>query len=68
MTPEEREFMDALTALFTAAQEFGLTLASLDTEGASLPPDLRELVEQGREVARAVKRFQRLVRRRMMRG
>jgi len=65
MTPEEKEFMDALTNLFTTAQEFGLTLASIDTNERDLPADIRELVEQGREVARAVKSFQRLVRKRM---
>jgi hypothetical protein len=57
--------MEALTALFTTAQEFGLTLASLETDVSSLPADVRECLEQGREVARAVKRFQRLIRRRM---
>ena len=65
MTPEEKEFMDALTQLFTTAQEFGLTLASLETDVVNLPPDVRECIEQGREVAKAVKRFQRLIRRRM---
>jgi len=65
MTPEEKEFMDALTQLFTTAQEFGLTLASLETDIMTLPADVRECIEQGREVAKAVKRFQRLIRRRM---
>jgi len=65
MTPEEKEFMDALTQLFTTAQEFGLTLASLETDITTLPADVRECIEQGREVAKAVKRFQRLIRRRM---
>ena len=65
MTPEEKEFMDALTQLFTTAQEFGLTLASLETDITALPADVRECIEQGREVAKAVKRFQRMIRRRM---
>jgi len=65
LTPEEREFMSALTALFTTTQEFSLTLASLDTDVANLPADVKELVEQGKEVAKAVKRFQRLIRMRM---
>jgi hypothetical protein len=65
MTPEEKEFMDALTRLFTSAQEFGLTLATLETDIASLPADVRECIEQGREVAKAVKNFQQIVRRRL---
>ena len=65
MTPEEKRFMDALTKLFTSAQEFGLSLASLETDPSTLPPDLREIVEQGREVARAVKNFQRIIKERM---
>ncbi len=65
MTPEEKEFMDALTQLFTTSQEFGLTLASLETDITNLPADVRECIEQGREVAKAVKRFQRLIRKRM---
>jgi hypothetical protein len=65
LTPEEQEFMDALTKLFTTAQEFGLTLASIETDANKLPPDVREVVEQGREVARAVKNFQRIIKKRM---
>jgi DNA replication initiation complex subunit (GINS family) len=65
MTPEEKEFMKALTNLFTTAQEFGLTLASIDVEKDDLDPEIKELIEQGREVAKAVKRFQRLIKRRM---
>ena len=65
LTPEEREFMDALTKLFTTAQEFGLTLASIETDIANLPPDIKEVVEQGREVAKAVKNFQRIIKKRM---
>jgi len=65
LSPEERVFMDALTKLFTTAQEFGLTLASIETDTANLPPDIKEVVEQGREVARAVKNFQRIIKKRM---
>jgi len=65
MTPEEKEFMKALTNLFTTAQEFGLTLASIDVEKEDLDPEIKELIEQGREVAKAVKRFQRLIKKRM---
>ena len=64
-TPEEREFMETLTRLFSAAQEFGLTLASIDTKQMRLPQEIEELIEQGREVAKAVKDFQRLIRRRV---
>jgi hypothetical protein len=63
-SPEEREFMETLTRLFSAAQEFGLTLASIDTKQMRLPQEIEELIEQGREVAKAVKDFQRLIRRR----
>lgn len=63
-TPEEKEFMETLTRLFSAAQEFGLTLASIDTKQMRLPQEIEELIEQGREVAKAVKDFQRLIRRR----
>jgi len=65
LSPEEKDFMDALTRLFTTAQEFGLTLASIETDVAKLPPDMREVVEQGKEVARAVKNFQRVIKKRM---
>lgn len=65
LTAEERAFMDALTRLFTTAQEFGLTLASLETDVSTLPPDVREVVEQGREVAKAVKHFQRIIKKRL---
>ena len=65
MTPEEKEFMDALTHLFTSAQEFGLTLATIETDMNTLPQDVREALELGREVAKAVKNFQRIVRKRM---
>jgi mRNA degradation ribonuclease J1/J2 len=65
MTPEEKEFMDALTRLFTSAQEFGLALAAIESDMNSLPQDVREALELGREVAKAVKSFQRIVRRRL---
>jgi hypothetical protein len=65
MTPEEKEFMDALTRLFTSAQEFGLALAAIESDMNSLPADVREALELGREVAKAVKNFQRIVRKRM---
>jgi hypothetical protein len=65
MTPEEKEFMDALTRLFTSAQEFGLALAAIESDLNSLPQDVREALELGREVAKAVKNFQRIVRRRL---
>jgi mRNA degradation ribonuclease J1/J2 len=65
MTPEEKEFMDALTRLFTSAQEFGLALAAIESDMNSLPQDVREALELGREVAKAVKNFQRIVRRRL---
>jgi hypothetical protein len=65
MTPEEKEFMDALTRLFTSAQEFGLSLAAIESDMNSLPQDVREALELGREVAKAVKNFQRIVRRRL---
>jgi len=65
LTPEEKEFMDALTRLFTTAQEFGLSLASMETDISNLPGDVKEVVEQGREVAKAVKSFQRIIRKRL---
>jgi hypothetical protein len=65
MTPEEKEFMDALTRLFTSAQEFGLALAAIESDMNTLPQDVREALELGREVAKAVKNFQRIVRKRL---
>jgi len=65
MTPEEKEFMDALTRLFTSAQEFGLALAAIESDMNALPQDVREALELGREVAKAVKSFQRIVRKRI---
>jgi len=50
-------------ALFTSAQEFGLALAAIESDMNSLPQDVREALELGREVAKAVKNFQRIVRR-----
>ena len=65
LTPEEKELMDAMGRLFTAAQEFGLALASMETDVSKLPPDVKEVIEMGREVAKAVKHFQRLIRKRL---
>ena len=65
LSPEDQKFMDALTWLFTSAQEFGLSLATIETDISTLPRDVREALELGREVAKAVKNFQQIVKERM---
>ncbi|RLE86018.1 MAG: hypothetical protein DRJ67_08150 [Thermoprotei archaeon] len=68
LTEEEREFLNALTNLVTAAQELSYALAAVDVETLGDSQELKEILETARNVVKAVWRFHRLVKTRMGRA
>ena len=68
LTEEEKEFLNALTNLVTAAQELSYALAAVDVETLGDSPELKEILETARNVVKAVWRFHRLVKTRMRRA
>lgn len=68
LTEEEKEFLNSLTDLVTAAQELSYALAAIDVELLGDNPELKELLEAARNVVRAVWKFHRLVKTRMGRA
>jgi len=67
LTPEQREFLDALNNLILSAQELSYAVALLPNELVETHPELKDLVEAAKNVVRAVYRFHKLVRRRVIR-
>ena len=68
LTEEEKEFLNSLTDLVTAAQELSYALAAVDAESLGDSPELKEVLEAARNVVRAVWKFHRLVKTRMVRA
>jgi len=64
LTPEQREFLEALNSLILSAQELSYTVALLPNELVETHSELRDLVEAARNVVRSVYRFHKLVKRR----
>ncbi|MEM1820422.1 MAG: hypothetical protein QW230_01640 [Thermofilum sp.] len=65
LTPEEREFLQAISDLITATQELAYALGSIDPEIIVKYPQVKELHEVAREVVRKSWNFYRMVKRRM---
>ncbi|RKX43469.1 MAG: hypothetical protein DRP27_08100 [Thermotogae bacterium] len=66
LTEEEKAFLGALGDLVSSAQELAYALAAVDAETLGDNPELKEVIEAARSVVRAVWRFHRLVKTRMV--
>jgi len=67
LTPEQKEFLDAMNSLIMSAQELSYAVALLPNELIEKHPELKELVESARNVVRATWRFHKLIKQRMRR-
>jgi len=67
LSPEQKEFLDAMNNLILSAQELSYAVALLPNELIEKHTELRELVESARSVVRATWRFHKLIKQRMRR-
>jgi len=65
LSPEQREFLDAMNNLILSAQELSYALALLPNELVETHQELKELVESARSVVRATWRFHKLIKHRV---
>jgi len=64
LTPDEQEFINALSNLITSAQELSYALAAVSVDEDELSEEVREILSSAREVVRAIRQFQRIVKKR----
>jgi len=64
LTPDEQEFINALSNLISSAQELSYALAAVSVDEDELSEEVREILSSAREVVRAIRQFQRIVKKR----
>jgi len=67
LTPEQKEFLEAMNSLILSAQELSYAVALLPNELVEQHQELKELVESARNVVRATWKFHKLIKQRTRR-